>query len=47
MFVFAGIALLSASSPVLGTLVSGEKSTAFAGDIRLWSKLAKGNGDEI
>ena len=33
MFVFAGIALLKATSPVLGTLVSGEYRAALAGDI--------------
>lgn len=48
MFVFAGIALLKASSPVLGTLVSGEKRTAFAGDdTGKTSQPTKGSGEDI
>ena len=47
MFVFAGIALLRASSPVLGILVSGEYRIAIAGDIDQKSKPTKGTGKVI
>ena len=46
MFVFAGIALLSANSPVLGTLVSGEYRTASAGGADQESQPRNESGDE-
>lgn len=45
MLVFAGIAFLKASSPVLGSLVSGEKRTAFAGETDHDAQPGKGNED--
>lgn len=45
MFVFAGMAFLKANSPVLGTFVSGEYSTALAGGRNEGSHPNKGTGD--
>lgn len=47
MFVFAGIALLRASSPVLGTFVSGEYRTACAGVADRDSHPNIGTGEAI
>lgn len=47
MFVLAGIALLNASSPVLGTLVSGEYSTAFAVEANHGLQLLIDSGNDI